>query len=756
MGRNTCTPSSSRKIDYMGTCGRALVASATFACLAMSLSCVPEPTLKVTTTADGGAGSLRAAIDAANALSGSGPAVRIEIPSGTYALDKCGSDDDNLAGDLDLTTARQVNLVATGAGIVIRQTCPGERVLDAYGDGLVSLVGVTVTGGTLDTDGPAESAQGGGVRTHADLVLDHATVTGNSAKGAPGIGADAAGTPTSGGGAQGGGVYVGGALVSTESTISSNTAAGGTGADAPASGAQSAAGGNAEGGGAYVVGAIWMKRGAVSENRALAGDGGTGDQRPTPGGAARGGGVAQAPASTGKVTVLETPFSNNLAQGGKSGAGGVSSWSVYTPTPSPILGQADATGGALAASGVLEVQQATLTSNKALGGASADCFGCAGSVGRGGAIAATATASVTGSALSLNQASGGARTQCVPTTIPDPNYPGYDVCLQYVMMYGHMPGACYSGGSVQATVCSPQSPVPALGGALWAGGELSVSAGSYSKNTADAGATVVSDTKVSLAGGDYSQNTGAAITSGGDVTIRTARISGNTGGGIQGTAVDAENVIVSDNGGVGIFASPPTNTSAPIKLKNSTITGNVGALRGHPIQTENVTIVETRDTAINADLYQEIVMLTNTTVTSVGTAVFAYGLGLEHSTLVGVPSQSGFPMLMLAALRTHASVVVGQGLPVCREDVRIIESSYNRFSDASCALAGTGDQLGTANFALGPVADNGGPVPTMLPGPGSVLIDAIPAAECTIATDARGITRPQGTGCDIGAVELEP
>lgn len=35
------------------------------------------------------------------------------------------------------------------------------------------------------------------------------------------------------------------------------------------------------------------------------------------------------------------------------------------------------------------------------------------------------------------------------------------------------------------------------------------------------------------------------------------------------------------------------------------------------------------------------------------------------------------------------------------------------------------------------------------------LIDAIPFGACTILTDQRGIDRPKGFGCDIGAFEYD-
>jgi hypothetical protein len=81
-------------------------------------------------------------------------------------------------------------------------------------------------------------------------------------------------------------------------------------------------------------------------------------------------------------------------------------------------------------------------------------------------------------------------------------------------------------------------------------------------------------------------------------------------------------------------------------------------------------------------------------------------------------------------------------------------SSHDVFGDATCGVTGAGVVTSADGVALGPLADNGGPVPTRLPGAGSVLVDALPPAACAVATDARGVSRPQGAGCDIGAVEV--
>jgi hypothetical protein len=69
--------------------------------------------------------------------------------------------------------------------------------------------------------------------------------------------------------------------------------------------------------------------------------------------------------------------------------------------------------------------------------------------------------------------------------------------------------------------------------------------------------------------------------------------------------------------------------------------------------------------------------------------------------------------------------------------------------------ANTGCPGSVGDPLLGPLQDNGGPTPTMALGVGSPAIDRIPPAGfgCP-ATDQRGIPRPQGPACDLGAFEV--
>ena len=62
------------------------------------------------------------------------------------------------------------------------------------------------------------------------------------------------------------------------------------------------------------------------------------------------------------------------------------------------------------------------------------------------------------------------------------------------------------------------------------------------------------------------------------------------------------------------------------------------------------------------------------------------------------------------------------------------------------------DRLG-AMPKLGVLGSNGGPTATIPLRPGSRALNAIPESQCTVGRDQRGVRRPQGRRCDIGAYE---
>ena len=83
----------------------------------------------------------------------------------------------------------------------------------------------------------------------------------------------------------------------------------------------------------------------------------------------------------------------------------------------------------------------------------------------------------------------------------------------------------------------------------------------------------------------------------------------------------------------------------------------------------------------------------------------------------------------------------------------LTSSGRNIDSGSSCAFGAP--HLSNTDPLLLPPGSNGGPTPTLLPAATSPAINA--AIGCpTPATDQRGVARPQGAACDIGAVELVP
>jgi hypothetical protein len=94
----------------------------------------------------------------------------------------------------------------------------------------------------------------------------------------------------------------------------------------------------------------------------------------------------------------------------------------------------------------------------------------------------------------------------------------------------------------------------------------------------------------------------------------------------------------------------------------------------------------------------------------------------------------------------------GTTTPNCN---RALDSlGHNLTDDDSCGFTEPGD-LVVADAMLGPLQDNGGPTETHALLAGSAAIGAGSPACPPPATDQRGVDRPQGAACDIGAFELE-
>jgi VCBS repeat-containing protein len=213
----------------------------------------------------------------------------------------------------------------------------------------------------------------------------------------------------------------------------------------------------------------------------------------------------------------------------------------------------------------------------------------------------------------------------------------------------------------------------------------------------------------------------------------TIQDSGAHGDGIEGfsSAITVDDSVIRDNGNAGIEAGA-LNADGDTLVDNGNA-GNGGTNEGGiyiegRIEANNLTITGNK-TGIVVDYTEDTRLLTNSTI--VGN-----GVGLD----------------LLDPLDVFNTILAGNSAGDCDLDSAQTLGDHNLVDDGTCGPPGPGDVLGI-DPQLGPLQDNGGPTPTMALAASSPPVDAGDDANCS-ATDQRGISRPQGAHCDIGAFEL--
>lgn len=182
-----------------------------------------------------------------------------------------------------------------------------------------------------------------------------------------------------------------------------------------------------------------------------------------------------------------------------------------------------------------------------------------------------------------------------------------------------------------------------------------------------------------------------------------------------------------------------------LSLVNSTVSGNSAESTGLVVQGGGVLLAIDPASAEGSEG-----TFVNSTIAgnSVGTAGLGGGLAVYNPE----PTLGGS-----AALSVKNTIVAGNRGPAGTSDCAVaamVTSDHNLSSDASCMFTDAGSKQ-NANPLLGGLANNGGETDTLALQPGSPAIDAGTNAGCPPA-DQRGVARPQGTACDVGAFELVP
>lgn len=240
-----------------------------------------------------------------------------------------------------------------------------------------------------------------------------------------------------------------------------------------------------------------------------------------------------------------------------------------------------------------------------------------------------------------------------------------------------------------------------------------------------------------------------------NLTLSNSTVSGNVagsnGGGIfagLGVSLTLTNSTISDNltgggNGGGIAAAFGT-----ITLINSTVSGNSA------VPPPNTPLPNT-----GGGIYIKggHLTLTNSTL-SANTANY-YGGGI-YSTSNGHVTLTNSTVSANTATRRRGggiSLALGSTLVVNNAIVAGNSAALPSYDDINGSVSSGTNNLIGGNPLLGALANNGGPTWTMLPAGSSPALNAGLGSVCTTAPvsglDQRGLGRPHGPHCDIGAVE---
>ena len=257
---------------------------------------------------------------------------------------------------------------------------------------------------------------------------------------------------------------------------------------------------------------------------------------------------------------------------------------------------------------------------------------------------------------------------------------------------------------------SSPSPNGVSGGAISNSGQLTVTTSTFTGNLAQEGASIFNQNTTNISQTTFANNKatiygGGGILNGfGTTTVSGSTFVGNTGPG--GGAIDNDTTMV---------------------VRNSTFYNNSDGGNGGGVVNNFGTITFIQSTLSGNKA-------------STGANIHNYSYGSVKATV------------------TLSMTIVDNGIGSsnCSSNgPPIIDNGYNLDSGSSCGFSSAQHSLSNTAPQLAALAPNGGPTQTMALPWSSPAFNAIPASVsgCSGSTDQRGIARPQGSGCDIGAFE---
>lgn len=401
--------------------------------------------------------------------------------------------------------------------------------------------------------------------------------------------------------------------------------------------------------------------------------------------------VLHIPDSATRVSVSSLSIQNGRAQimGSTVEGGGISNSGTLTLTDTIVAHNRGSGGGGILNIGTLTIQDSSISENTI-------------TLGSGGGIQSLGSLTINDSSITGNNAykygCGGISSEgsavLIHTTVQG-NYTSYSGG-----------GVCLLGGKMEIIKSTIQ------GNSAWV-----------------------------LEGGGIFQTSGTTLKLI-DSTVSENESSDHVGGGIYstGASLTIENSLITQNhskSGGGIYVA-----SSTITMTNSTISGNTvegisseenpggGGFysSGAQVSLNNVTISDNQVSGKNTD--------------DKGGGIFlsAGMLTIQNSIIAdnrGAPGNVNEPDCF-----SPSGTIISKGHNLVGE------------SDGCNWVAAPGDKIGFIAFPLnpllGPLSANGGAAWTHALLPGSPALDS--GKDC-LATDQRGVARPQGAACDIGAYE---
>ena len=269
---------------------------------------------------------------------------------------------------------------------------------------------------------------------------------------------------------------------------------------------------------------------------------------------------------------------------------------------------------------------------------------------------------------------------------------------------------------------------------------------------------------VTITGG-HAAGDGGGITNLATLTLKNVAVTGNEADGYNSGFPPGSPGFAGQGGGIFSLGS--------LTIMDSTLSGNSA-------QTSE------GDGAYGGAIYAASVKIVNSTITdnsavagpyyANGGGIFAAGSGVQvelvnvtlasnHATggvaaAVGGNLYLGYGAGLTATHTIIAQGTAGSGSENCLIAGSVTSKAYNLEDRSQCGLHGAFDRVNT-NAKLGPLKNHGGFTDTLAPLFGSPAINGGTPGGCKdpllatlIATDQRGVKRPQAARCDIGAFEF--